>query len=997
MTEQTTTKPMRSQSQWRFLFGTHKPFARRWAHETPGGPKKRYQRLPVKVTTKAPNYGARAGQVITGRLRRGQSGKFESTGAAPATTTTRRPPSVPRVPEHAKTPEQRAADRAATRQQRQTERAQERAAERAQSRQSVIDAMAQGDVGLQPAAAQALLDFADGKDAHAQTEGLIKAGLMERGRDGSLRLTPAGRSAAAAMDRGDTRDALDAIGRGADRAAAARERAAARQEREQARLAKPAKGGGGGGGSKKPQRRNILRLDRRAPNRSSRAPEKVKPGKAPQAKPTAARSPYADLAQKLSDGQALSTADADTLVRNGLARRSRDGSLSLTASGQRTIRTKAYTPTRTTDDGHTGVMVALYPDQAAAKTLADLEGVTEEADRLHLTLCFLGDSTEQPLATNKEQAIQAVADWAQQHGQPLKGQINGLGRFFHSEEDGTNAVYVAPDVPGLPDLRQSLADWIEKSGFDYSQDHGFTPHITVAYVPKDAPTPPIRVETPVFFDRVTLAWGNELYEFPMGIRTKADSPGDYLVVEDRTKPSTWHLQVKRNGTPDHRLMGSAWAALHSGFRGNTYEGPQKREALAKLKRLYEHEQMPLPTEKAYSGFAVYKDARGQHRWVAYSSNAYRDRDQEIVSTKALADDCARADTDGQYGPLRWWHVGGPTGPGWDLGTCDFNAMHGRVLVESGTFKSAAIGQAVARAAPHLQMSIGFTHGPDQPDGQGVFHHIRRFERSLVPNGRAANPFTRLIVKETRMDKEKEAALKASLGDDVAEQILAGAEATQKDADAQGVAYKADDPWAAVLTALKGAVAAMVAPAAESAPEPVTEKAEPSAEEAKADPMPNDAALVEEEVTLETDPGEMTYDEFIAEIRRVVREELGAELKAQLAPLAGMMDIEKKVSGAVQSLMQPYQAQKDDEVARLKTQLAETQRQIAELQGDVPSAFQAAFGGYRPSQAADTVLKEGDTPPGGAPPPPPPGTPTDADPFADIKQGLFGAALNGRTP
>jgi hypothetical protein len=39
----------RSKAQWRWAFATKKSFARRWAHETPGGPKVRYRRLPRRV------------------------------------------------------------------------------------------------------------------------------------------------------------------------------------------------------------------------------------------------------------------------------------------------------------------------------------------------------------------------------------------------------------------------------------------------------------------------------------------------------------------------------------------------------------------------------------------------------------------------------------------------------------------------------------------------------------------------------------------------------------------------------------------------------------------------------------------------------------------------------------------------------------------------------------------------------------------------------------
>lgn len=75
---------------------------------------------------------------------------------------------------------------------------------------------------------------------------------------------------------------------------------------------------------------------------------------------------------------------------------------------------------------------------------------------------------------------------------------------------------------------------------------------------------------------------------------------DYLVVEDENKPSTWHLQVKQDGKPDHKLMGDAKAALTSpnGFRGNKYEGPNKAEAISKLKALYKSENLPWMTQSA---------------------------------------------------------------------------------------------------------------------------------------------------------------------------------------------------------------------------------------------------------------------------------------------------------------------------------------------------------------------------------------------------------------
>lgn len=71
----------------------------------------------------------------------------------------------------------------------------------------------------------------------------------------------------------------------------------------------------------------------------------------------------------------------------------------------------------------------------------------------------------------------------------------------------------------------------------------------------------------------------------------------YLVVEDAKSPSTWHLRVKGcDGQPDHRLMGAAWAALHGGYRGNSYAGPNKAQAISKLTKMYSGEKMDTPTK-----------------------------------------------------------------------------------------------------------------------------------------------------------------------------------------------------------------------------------------------------------------------------------------------------------------------------------------------------------------------------------------------------------------
>lgn len=86
---------------------------------------------------------------------------------------------------------------------------------------------------------------------------------------------------------------------------------------------------------------------------------------------------------------------------------------------------------------------------------------------------------------------------------------------------------------------------------------------------------------------------------------KSHPAGDFLVVEDPEKPTTWHLPVKTNGKPDRKLAAGAWAALFSpgGFRGKKYAGPGIADAKRKLKALYKAQDWDTPgsQELAYLG------------------------------------------------------------------------------------------------------------------------------------------------------------------------------------------------------------------------------------------------------------------------------------------------------------------------------------------------------------------------------------------------------------
>jgi hypothetical protein len=412
--------------------------------------------------------------------------------------------------------------------------------------------------------------------------------------------------------------------------------------------------------------------------------------------------------------------------------------------------------------------------------------------------------------------------------------------------------------------------------------------------------------------------------------------------------------------------------------------------------------MPSPAHAAphsvSPSFAVFKDASGHYRWILRTTTAYRDRDREILSLKSLEADAERMTKTGQYGPLRYWHVGNPDpfhptapwGAGIDLGTCDYTAVIGRTAIESGTFFDDAIGAALSATAKDYEGSPGFFHPAGEPDADGVFWNTRRFERSLVPVrfARASNLFTGFAVgKATKsMDpQEYERRVKAFLSDmqgkgvppEAAAAVIAQQQHAEKAATDQQIAYKSDDA-PVVYTAPDGTpgiiqdgrFVALKAAAVEEAPA-MEEKADVVVEE-----MVEEAT---EEGGEETYVGDMTPDEF----RTLLVEALQTAIAGSMGTISdkvATLDNELKTFG--------YARQKEaGEVATLKGEVEATTKtaadltaRLTELEGDQPRSVKTGYRASLNGPVADaTALKELN-----APQSPPVGA------FDDINQFLIGA-------
>lgn len=232
------------------------------------------------------------------------------------------------------------------------------------------------------------------------------------------------------------------------------------------------------------------------------------------------------------------------------------------------------------EGAYTGLLVALWLDDATAAALAQPGG--EPAENLHITLAIVPDLAGADELTFAR-IVGAVDDIAAFHA-PLTGSIGGHGRFFG--DDGQDVIYAVPDVPGLTELRNGIVDSIGYTGTHISTDHGYSPHITLAYVPAGTDLTPELAELPLRFTDVVVVAGERRVVIPlrgMGPAAMYAEPiGDdragirFIRPRTFTAASEWVQFLPAPGTYAHSLFGTLdftaekLAAIVDHFHANTY-------------------------------------------------------------------------------------------------------------------------------------------------------------------------------------------------------------------------------------------------------------------------------------------------------------------------------------------------------------------------------------------------------------------------------------------
>ena len=142
-----------------------------------------------------------------------------------------------------------------------------------------------------------------------------------------------------------------------------------------------------------------------------------------------------------------------------------------------------------------------------------------DPEELQLTIAYLGKVSD--LAIRPEE-VQAAVNQIFNGVGPVTGKISGVGRFYDDEGDGENAFYLSVDMPGIQELRKSLVGMLSDMGCEVPAEHEFTPHITLAYIPKEAEAPHIDLSgLDVTFYSVSVKWGEK--DFTTLLIRKAES------------------------------------------------------------------------------------------------------------------------------------------------------------------------------------------------------------------------------------------------------------------------------------------------------------------------------------------------------------------------------------------------------------------------------------------------------------------------------------------
>ncbi len=216
-----------------------------------------------------------------------------------------------------------------------------------------------------------------------------------------------------------------------------------------------------------------------------------------------------------------------------------------------------------------------------------------------------------------------------------------------------------------------------------------------------------------------------------------------------------------------------------------------------LRALHLAEPEPLPL------LSTFKSKDGETWLLTWVTNAFKDSDGEIFTTKALEDYVDRHEADAEKGKIMFWHI-----PGTEFASVKWRAMSGRFLVEASVFDPTPIGEAfkeflLANPKGHptvAPVGYGCSHGyqyKQEDRADAVYDWLEKHETSVLPSDKAANKWNPRV-EVISMNDAQRAALKTIGGDDLVRLVEDTGKQRTKDLEAT-TAYKEADSTLEVKT------------------------------------------------------------------------------------------------------------------------------------------------------------------------------------------------------
>lgn len=200
------------------------------------------------------------------------------------------------------------------------------------------------------------------------------------------------------------------------------------------------------------------------------------------------------------------------------------------------------------------VMVAWMMDEETSQRLAiEHEGAVQGH---HVTLAYIG-RLNTDLDREGLVRLMGCVESLSRSAAPLEGTLSGLGRFVASKSsEGRDVMWAAVDCPGLDVMRAELVRALDEAQLPYSKEHGFTPHVTLAYV---KPEDDIKIERavydhqPVRFDRISVVVADrERMDFPMGGQLAVEAP-EAEIGPDGEEPAPQAVLVENAAGPGPQI------------------------------------------------------------------------------------------------------------------------------------------------------------------------------------------------------------------------------------------------------------------------------------------------------------------------------------------------------------------------------------------------------------------------------------------------------------